>query len=58
MFPALAGGFFTTSATWEALGWLLENKILKVLKGEWKLIGRIRGGVPYKENRICIKAWR
>ena len=37
---------------------LLENKILKVLKGEWKLIGRIRGGVPYKENRIYIKAWR
>ena len=27
--PALAGGFFTTSATWEAQGCLISGKILK-----------------------------
>ena len=25
---ALAGGFFTTSATWEALSWVVINKLI------------------------------
>ena len=29
MSPALAGGFFTDSATWEALHWLRTNTILR-----------------------------
>ena len=39
--PALAGGFFTTSATWEApVGHsLVGNHFLPVEKGEWNFSG-------------------
>ena len=37
MSPALAGGFFTTSATWEALQWGLKLKKKKKKVEVWKL---------------------
>ena len=59
MFRALeGGGSLPLVPPGKPLDDLLENKIFKVLKGEWKFIGRIRVGVPHKENRIYINAWR
>ena len=42
MFPALAGGFFTTSATWEALyaEYIMWNSGLDEVQAGTKILGR------------------
>ena len=57
-FPALPGGFFTTSATWEALGSLINSFVFNILSSILSLLTACDwsgGGIsPWLEEGLCL----
>ena len=56
MFPALAGGFFTTSATWEALyaEYIMWNSGLDEAQDEIEIAGRNINNLRYEDDTTLM----